>query len=176
MIVTILWMIALGVVIVIAISAMWAGLRAAPFVPTFNKDVDRMVELAQLKDGDHIVDIGAGDARILIAAAKQKNITGVGYELSLGMFLVGWLRIRLAGLHPRLKMVWGDFFHRDLSGFQAVLCFLTPPAMAKLEPKLKAELKPGTRVVSAVFPLPTWVPISKDKSDANRVSIWVYRV
>lgn len=170
----IFWLLALLFVIAATVTAAWAGWRAAPFVPTLGRDVQRMLDLADLKPNERLIDLGAGDGRIITEAVRrQPTVTAVGYELSLGMWLVAWLRIGVTGTRRKARMVFGDFFHADLSPYDVVFCFLTPAAMKKLEPKLRTELRPGARIVSAVFPLPDWTPDEKDKP-TGRVSIYRY--
>lgn len=168
------WILALIIVVASAITTGWAAWRAAPFVPTRWADVRRMIALAKLHDGDHVVDIGAGDARLLAEAVKVPGVTAVGYELSWPVAALGQLRLWTSpnGKHARLKVQ--DFFHHSLADATVVVCFLTPPAMAKLAKKFEQELKPGTRVISAVFPIPGWTPMTKDKP-AGRVSVYYYQ-
>lgn len=173
---TIVWIIVLVFVVVAAVTTAWAGWRAAPFVPTRSKDVERMLDLAELKDGEVVYDLGAGDGRLLLAATqRQAQVTAVGFELSLLFYLIGWLRILLSPNRQRMRWKFQDFFHHSISEADVVVCFLTPPAMSKLEPKFRQELRPGARIISAVFPMPNWKPDLVDKP-TGRVSVYRYRV
>ena len=162
-------------VLIVAITAGWAGLRAAPYLPTRQKDVDRMLALADIKPGDVVYDLGAGDGRFLISAAK-KGAQATGFEISILPFLVAKLRIAMAGVGDKAKMKAKDFFHVNLSQANVIVCFLTPAAMAKLKPKFQAELKPGTRIVSYAFALPDWPPTVKEKPDPKWMAVYLYRV
>lgn len=170
-----IWLAALVLVIISAVTTGWAALRAAPFVPTRMADVRRMMALAQLHSGDHVIDLGAGDARLLTEALKVPGVTALGYELSWPVWVAGQLRIRFYHAGGRAKLRAQDFFHHSLADATVVMCFLTPGAMAKLAPKFQAELRPGTRVVSAVFPIPGWTPVKRDKP-TGRVSVYLYRM
>lgn len=173
---TLLWFIILAVVLIAAGTAAWASLSAAPYVPTWRRDVGRMLTLAEIQPDELVLDLGAGDGQYLVAAVRDWKARAVGYEITALAWLAAWLRIRFTGTAGRAKIYFRDFFHQDLSGADVVICFLTPRAMAKLAPKLQAELRPGTRVLSYAFSIPGWTPIRKDKPETNRMAIWVYRV
>lgn len=171
-----LWLLALLLLIAVAGSAAWAGWRAAPYVPTRQHDVERMLRLAELKAGELVYDLGAGDGRFVVTAARRYQARAIGFEISLLPYLVGRFRIWRAKQGALAAMKFQDFYRQDLSAANAIVCFLTPGAMAKLGPKLKQELKPGTRVVSFAFALRDWTPIWKDKPDARTMTVWVYRM
>ncbi len=173
---SLIWLVVLLVVVVSAITTAWGAWRAAPYVPTRSRDVERMLTMAALKDGETIVDLGAGDGRILLTAAKRfPNLRAIGYELSLPVWLAAWMRIAAAGLRTRASIRLQDFFHQDLSAADVVFCFLTPEAMKKLGPKFKRELRPGTRIISAVFSIAGWTPEAREKPE-GRVVVYRYRV
>lgn len=171
-----LWLLALIIIMVLAGSAAWAGYRAAPYVPTRQHDVERMLRLAELKAGELVYDLGAGDGRFVLTAARRYKAKAIGFEISLLPYLVGLIRIRRSKQGALASMRFQDFFHHDLSAADVIVCFLTPGAMAKLGPKLKRELKPGTRVVSFAFPIRDWTPVLKDKPEPRTMAVWLYRV
>lgn len=171
---TALWLAVLVLVLLVAGTAAWAGLRAAPYVPTLGRDVDRLLDIAQVRPGETVIDLGGGDGRI-VAAAAARGANAIGYEISLLPYLVGWIRCRFSPNRARISWQARDFFQTDVSAADVVTVFLTPMAMKKLEPKLSRELRPGTRVVSYAFQVPGWVPVRKDKPDPRRFAIWVYQ-
>jgi len=173
---TVLWIIATLAVFFIAGSAAWAGWRAAPFVPTRQRDVERMLRLSQLKAGEVVYDLGAGDGRYVVTAAKHYQARAVGYEISLLPYLVGRLRIWRARQGSRATMRLQDFFHHDLSQADVVVCFLTPAAMQKLSLKFARELRPGTRIVSYAFPMHDRKEILKDKPNPGTMAVYVYTI
>lgn len=169
-----LWLLALLVVLALTATYAWGAWRAAPYVPTVQRDVDRMLALANIQPGETVLDLGAGDGRFLLTAARRFQAKTIGYEISLLPYLVGKIRLWLArGLTADMK--FQDFFHVDLSGANVVVCFLTPGAMARLAPKFQAELKPGTRIVSYAFSIPGWTPVTKDKPAPNIMAAYLYR-
>ncbi|MBI3573127.1 MAG: 50S ribosomal protein L11 methyltransferase [Candidatus Kerfeldbacteria bacterium] len=171
----IVWTTGLLVVLVVALTSAWAAVRAAPFVPTRGRDVSRMLRLAAIKPGEVVYDLGAGDGRFVIAAAKTYQARATGFEISLLPWLVAKIRIRLSGLGAR-AIVWRDFFAVDLSPADVVVCFLTPRAMTRLADQFRTQLRPGTRIISYAFSLPGWTPILKDKPTPKDISVHVYRV
>jgi len=133
----------------------------APYVPTPKKKVKKMLELAGLKPGEKLVDLGLGDGRILIEAAKI-GAEAVGYEID--PFLV-WLskkEIKKQGLENKIKIYRKNFWQADLKEADVVTFYGITGIMAKMERKLLKELKPGARVCSYIFPFPKWMPINHD--------------
>lgn len=125
-----------------------------PFVPTPKKLIRQMIELADIKDNERIVDLGSGTGRILIKAAKRhkKNLL-VGIEKSFTLRLVSKFFLFF---HPfikkRIQIINEDFFNANLTQFEVIFCFLTPEGMRRLTPKFKL-LKTNSRIISYMFPL-----------------------
>lgn len=144
------------VVIASAVTAYLLGLlNGALYIPTDNDMVDTMLTAAELKEGDRLVDLGSGDGRLLIAAAK-KGIESKGYEINP---LLVWLtkrKIRKEELEKLASVEWKDFWSADLSRYSVVMVFGIAHIMRRLEGKLERDLAPGSRVVCNLFPLPTW--------------------
>lgn len=130
----------------------------APHVPTSEDVVRKMLELAELKSGEHLYDLGSGDGRIIIMAAKDFGATTVGVELRED--LVKYTRNKIAelGLNGRVKVIHGDLLKADIKDANVVTLYLTTSANEKVAPKLESELRPRTRVVSYCFRMPSWEP------------------
>lgn len=135
----------------VIISISWTIAWGAPWVPTSMKNVHKMLKLADLKPDELLYDLGCGDGRIIITAARYYGARAVGIELDPLRFLWSQLMITLLGLRERVRIIQGDLFNIDLSNADVVACYLLPDTNKKLEKKLMDELVPGTRVVSNTF-------------------------
>lgn len=161
-------------IVIVAGTAMWASFSAAPWLPTRAKDIDRLLELAKLSQKSLVYDLGCGDGRLLMQAARKYGAHGVGFEVSVLPFLWSWVRVALSKERGRITIKYRNFYQVDLAAADAVVCFLTPPAMVKLEPKLRQELRPGSRFVTYCFKLPTWQPTTVSRLNKKDMPIYVY--
>lgn len=132
----------------------------APYVRSPEHAVDKMLEMANLKPGETLYDLGCGDGRILITAAKRYNINAVGVEISGHLAKVATENVKRAGLQQRVKIVHGNFMQTDLSSANVVTLYLATTANESLRPNLEHYLHPNTRVVSYDYPIPGWKAIS----------------
>lgn len=132
-----------------------AALFGAPFLPTESDRVERMLAMAGLQPGETVVDLGAGDGRFLIAAARA-GATAVGWEIN--PYLVAWGRWKIlrAGLSDRATLHLGSYWPEHMGRADVVMLFLITGQMKKMQEKLQQELRPGSRVVSYVFAFPDW--------------------
>lgn len=140
----------------------WTKPRGAPWVITPLSKVRKMLELADAGPEDLVYDLGCGDGRILIIAAREFGSRAVGIELDPLRYL--WCRVLVAilGLGEQVNVVYGDFFKQDLGRADVVALFLQYKTNDLLSLKLVEELKPGTRVVSHVFTFSGWTPVRSD--------------
>jgi SAM-dependent methyltransferase len=146
------------------------------YVPTSGKVVDAMLRIAHVTAADVVYDLGSGDGRIVIAAAKEFGARGVGVELDPDLIKKATRNAEKAGVADRVRFVHGDFFKADLSDATVVTLYLDNSLNLRLEPKLKSELKAGARVVSHRFPMPRdWKPDSQIGVDGTRVYLWTIR-
>lgn len=129
--------------------------RGAPYVPSGRKTIERMLDLAGLKAGERMLDIGSGDGRIVIAAARR-NVHAHGVELNPWLVWISRLRARVLGLSGNASFTCGNLWRFDTSGFDAVTVYGLSPIMRRLGEKLSRELQPGARVVSHGFRFPDW--------------------
>lgn len=171
--VTILFFFVVCAVLLIYTTIFWSLFRDAPFVPSPKSVGKAMMDLADVKPGERVVDLGSGHGALLFAAA-ERGAKGTGYELSrlLGFFT----KLCRFFLHPKAKVEVRrkDLFSADLRDADVVACYLFSGVMKKLRCKFEAELKPGARVVSASFIIPGWTP-QKTISIANR-PIYLYEI
>lgn len=160
----------LAIIGVIMIWIFWSNIIGAGWQPTSRRRVEKMLEMAEVDSEDIVYDLGSGDGRIVIDAAKKYNARAVGMEAD--PLRVFWSRliIMIYGLRSNAKIVWGNFFNQNISEATVVTLFLSDTANQKLKPKFQRELKPGTRVVSYVWMFNGWEPVKADKTD----EIYVY--
>ena len=152
-----------------------AGILAAPWVPLRKKDVRRMLRLAEVKPGEQVYDLGAGDGRILIIAAKEFGANSTGFEMSVLPYFVAYTKIKLLGLKSRIKLKYCDFYRQNLSQADVICTFLSSKAMEKLKTKIAREAKPGCRIVSYAFSIKGWQPKKTDKPDQKTATVYVYQ-
>jgi hypothetical protein len=136
------------------------GVAGAPYVPTPTAIVDRMLTLAKVGPNDYLIDLGSGDGRLVIAAvAKYKARGGMGVEIDRDLVKHAIDHAEKAGVASRVTFVAGDLYVADIEQATVVTLYLLPSMMGDVEAKLRKELKPGTRVVSHDYPLPSWKPV-----------------
>jgi ubiquinone/menaquinone biosynthesis C-methylase UbiE len=148
--------------------------KLAPYVSSPQPIVDKMLEIARLKSGETIYDLGCGDGRILFAAAQNFGAKGVGVELSDVLVKRARERVDLLGLQDQVKIVQGDMLQVNVSEANVVALYLLTEANDQLRPKLERELKPGSRVVSLEFKIPGWKPARVEKIEAHRHPYTIY--
>ncbi|UCC18471.1 MAG: class I SAM-dependent methyltransferase [Promethearchaeota archaeon] len=143
------------VVVIIGIIVMfyffWPMIKGAPWVPTGMKKVRKMLALADLKPDEVLYDLGCGDGRFIVKAARKFGAKAVGIEINLFLYLWCQLIITILGLRRRVKIIYGNFFKHNLSEADVVICYLLPETNDRLEHKLIRELKPTARVISNSF-------------------------
>lgn len=176
MVMTLIYILVLFAILVIFGSAAYAGMRAAPWLPVFKRDLDRILKLVNIQPGDVVYDLGSGDGRVLVALANNSQAQIVGYEISFLLYVWSKIKIAVQGLSRRIEVRYADFLKRDLGQANVVFCFLTPMAMKKLAPKFKQELRKGTRIVSYSFSLPDWTPRQVERRDEHSIPIFYYVV
>lgn len=132
----------------------------------------KMLEYAAPVSGDVVVDLGAGDGRVLVAAARIPGVRAVGIEVDPLRYFLCNLRLKLHGLGDRASVRKENFFRTDLSDADVVTFYLSQAAADRLGDKLEKELKAGSRVVSYRRPIPGWRPIIHDDVD----DIYVYEI
>jgi SAM-dependent methyltransferase len=132
--------------------------RDVPYVPTPASAVERMIELAGVKSGDVLYDLGCGDGRIVIAAVKIPGVRGVCVDIDPERVHESRLNAQAAGVAERIRFVEGDLFKVPIADATVVTLFLLPDVNLRLRPRLLSELRPGTRVVSYLFDMGDWKP------------------
>jgi SAM-dependent methyltransferase len=139
-------------------AATRSGGQWAPFDPTPGDVVERMLLLAQVKKGDVVYDLGAGDGRIVIAAAKKYGVKAVGFEIDPGLVKLARENVRNQRLEKLVEIRQQDFMGVDLSPATVVTLYLSYDGNQALRSNIETQLKPGARVVSYTFDMGDWQP------------------
>jgi ubiquinone/menaquinone biosynthesis C-methylase UbiE len=147
--------------------------RDVPYVPTPEKVVERMLDIAQVGPNDLVYDLGSGDGRIVIAAAKKHGARGVGIDIDPDRIREARANARSAGVSDRVEFREADLFKTDLGEATVVTLYLLSSVNLQLRPKLLSELKPGTRIVSHAFDMGDWKPLKTEKVGSSTVYYWV---
>jgi cyclopropane fatty-acyl-phospholipid synthase-like methyltransferase len=147
----------------------------APFVQTPLDVAKKMLELAHVKAGESLYDLGCGDGRLIILAAKDIGAKSTGVELREDLVERARTEIKRLNLEDRVKVIQGNFFDVTISDANVVTLYLTSSANERLRPKLEAELKPGSRVISHDFKVPGWKP-SAVYDELLGHTIYTYRI
>lgn len=150
----------------------------APYIPSPEKVVDKMLEAGHVKAGDVLYDLGSGDGRIVIAAAQKYHARAVGVELRSDLCKATEARIRKLGLEGQVSLIHGDLMKVDLSPADIVTIYLLTSSNSRLRPNLEKYLKPGARVVSSDFEIRGWSPRDVQYVNAGGLmhTIYVYEI
>lgn len=148
--------------------------KLAPYVRSPQPIVVKMLEIAGLKSGETLFDLGCGDGRIVATAAKEFGARAVGVELSPALAKRAKEAVESLGLQQQVKIIEGDMMGVDLSAADVVALYLLTEANEQLRPKLEKELKPGARVVSLEFRIKGWKPARVEKVEAHRHPYTIY--
>jgi cyclopropane fatty-acyl-phospholipid synthase-like methyltransferase len=147
--------------------------KLAPYVASPVRVVDMMLEVARIKPGETLIDLGSGDGRILITAVEKYKAKAIGVEISPKLVADATTRIERAGLSDQAKVIQGDLLQADLSGADVVTIYLESKLNSDLRPRLEKLLKPGARVVSHDYPIQGWKPKMVEKT-AGRQGHTIY--
>jgi precorrin-6B methylase 2 len=160
-----------------------APVEQAPFITTPEEVLERMLALAGTGPADFVVDLGSGDGRIVIAAARGFGARGLGVDLDARLVALSRDNARAAGVSDRVAFEQRDVLLTDLRNATVVTLYLLPSIIDRLQPKLLDELRPGSRIVSHAFAMVGWKPDRMEtlrltkrhdgQGDESRVLLWV---
>jgi SAM-dependent methyltransferase len=142
------------------------------WLPTPDAMVERMLRMAKTTSADVVYDLGAGDGRLPIVAAKEFGATAVGIEYDRDLAALARRNAERAGVAGRVSIVAGDIFKEDFSRATVVTLYLLPDLNQQLRPQLLA-MKPGTRVVSHAWDMGEWEPDATVRSDESEAFLWI---
>ncbi|HPL64383.1 MAG TPA: methyltransferase domain-containing protein [Syntrophales bacterium] len=144
-----------------------------PFVPTVDEVVKEMIRIAEVRQSDIVYDLGCGDGRIVITAAKETGCAGVGIDIDPARIQESRANAVKAGVADRVTFHEQNLFDADIRNATVVTMYLLPDVNQKIRPKLLKELKPGTRIVSHNYHLDPWKPDKVSKVGYHTVYYWV---
>ena len=153
--------------------------KLAPYYPTPETIVERMLKLGELKAGEKMFDLGSGDGRIVIMAAEKFRAVAVGIELDKELFRQSMDKIQELKLQKTARIVNGDIMTQDYSSADLVTIYLLPNSNLKVRPLLEKQLKKGTRVVAHDFEIPDWkaekTEVIDDDGEGRSHTVYLYR-
>lgn len=160
--------------ILISVPTVMALIHGAPFVPTPMKRVKKMLEIAKVKKGDRVYDIGCGDGRMVYLAANMYEAEATGFELSPIVYVLA--RVRKFFWKSKAQIKFANFKTQNISEADIIFCYLLPECFSDIEEKMLKELKQGAKVVSYAFQIPYLKLIAKEERDPgnNFAPIWIY--
>jgi SAM-dependent methyltransferase len=157
--------------VALAQDSIFENKKIVPFVPTPQEVVDKMAELAGVKKGDVVYDLGSGDGRIVITAAK-KGAKAVGFEIDGDLVKEARENIRKAGVQEQAEIRQQDILTVDLSAASVITLYLLPDVNLRLKPNLLTQLRPGSRVVSHSFDMGDWKPDRTERVGGRTLYLW----
>src|SRR6056297_267230 len=138
------------------------------YVPTPDFVVERMLDMADIGPGDYVIDLGCGDGRIVIAAAKR-GATGLGVDIDEKLIKKARENAREAGVSDKVMFLKQDLFKTDISGASVITLYLFPDLINKLRPEFTEQLEPGARIVSHDFDMNDWKPDKHAAIKSNKI-------
>ena len=142
------------------------------YVPSSPEVVNAMLTLAKVRADDIVYDLGSGDGRIVISAARDYGARGVGIDVTPRRIREAEENARLAGVQDQVEFIQGDIFVEDFSDATVVTMYLLDELNLRLRPRLLNELKPGTRIVSNTFKMGDWEPEAIQIVDDKFIYLW----
>jgi SAM-dependent methyltransferase len=136
--------------------------KIVPYVPTPQEVVDRMLDLAQVKKGDVVYDLGSGDGRIVVTAAKKFGVKAIGFEIDPQRIKESHENIKKAGVEKLVEIRQQDIRTVDLSGASVLTMYLLPEVNLMIRPNIWKQMKPGSRIVSHDFDMGDWKPLKTE--------------
>ncbi len=164
-------LIGLGIVLGYMGWIYWPEIIGAGWSPTPIKNVKKMLEMAKVGKDDVVYDLGCGDGRIIAMAAGEFDARAVGIEADPLRFLFSFVRVKVFS-RGKAKVVWGNFFHKNLRKATVVTVFLSNEVNSKLKEKLKRELSSGTRVISYYWVFDGWEIVKSNSSSR----LYMYKI
>lgn len=161
--------------LLVALAALWMiyvlvdylvpFFHGLPAKPTGHARIRKALKLAGLRPGETLIDLGCGDGRVLVMAAKDFGAQAVGIDVGPVQAARAWVNGLVNGVNSQVQVRWKNFLKADVSDADVVFAYLTSDYVPKLEEKLASQLKPGARVVTISFDFSNWEPAAFDEDD-----------
>ena len=157
---------AIGAALLLAMMVIVPALFGAPWHPISRRDLKRALDFCDAKAGERLVDLGSGDGRVLIAAAKEYDLIGTGIEIDPIKVWLANLRVRWAGVQDKVKIVQANIFDTDYGEADILFIYLTHQALDRLFPKILEQLKPNVKILCYRFCIQGMTPdkVNSDKT------------
>lgn len=163
----------LAAIVLVTGLALPAAAKDVPYVPTPQAVVNAMLDIAKVRQGDYLIDLGSGDGRIVITAAKQYGAEGFGVDIDPERIIESNQNAKEAGVSDRVEFIQADLFTTDFSKANVLTMYLLPQVNLRLRPVILDTLKPGTRIVSHAFDMGDWEPDQRREVEGKQVYYWV---
>ncbi|HEV2294134.1 MAG TPA: methyltransferase domain-containing protein [Tepidisphaeraceae bacterium] len=147
--------------------------KDVPYVPTPQPVVDRMLEMANVTKNDVVYDLGCGDGRMVVTAAKKYGARGVGVDIDPQRIKESNENAKSAGVTDKVEFSIKNLFDMDFGEATVLTMYLLPDVNLKLRPKILSDMKPGSRVVSHSFDMDDWKPDAEDEVDSSTIYLWI---
>jgi len=165
---------ALFLCLALAAGAAQAQERFSPFIPSDQENVERMLKLANLRDSDVVVDLGSGDGRIVLTAARMnRKLRGWGVDVNEELVRQANAAAKSQGVADRVQFFHRNAFDADLRDATVIAMWLWPEMQRMLRPVILAQARPGTRIITNLWDLGDWWPPDAENLEGPRVAMWV---
>ena len=153
------------VVLIVGLWILFPIFHGVPWRPTKDHRIRKALQMAGLRSNENLYDLGSGDGRVLIIAAREFGASGFGIEIGPVQVVLSKLKFFLNGISSRVRVRRADFYQSDLYEADVVYAYLTSDQAPRLQKQLESQLKRGARVVTISFDLPGWQPEAFDRED-----------
>jgi tRNA A58 N-methylase Trm61 len=147
-------------------------LSGLPWIPTQPQRIRKALQLAHLSPGEILYDMGSGDGRVLILAAREFGAHAIGIEISPFHYLVAWINIFVHGVNEQVEIKWANFYNANISNASVIFAYVTTKETTLLKSHLESQLHPGSRVVTISCEINGWEPEKYDREEL----IYVYKI
>jgi SAM-dependent methyltransferase len=170
-----LFILCIFAVILLVLYLLWViipGLSGLPWIPTRPLRIRRALELAHITPGEIVYDLGSGDGRVLILAAREFGAQAIGIEISPIHCIVARVKAIFGGLKNKVTIRWASFYKVDFSDADVIFIYMTSREAARLRPYLERQLRSGTRIISISCEIAGWQPVEFNREEL----IFIYRM